>query len=344
MIGDRSVGPGNPCFVIAEAGVNHNGDAALAIEMVDVAAEAGADALKLQTFVAERVAGPESPKAPYQVETTGGESQLEMLRALELTVEEQRRVAVRCAERGIVFLSTPFDEESVDIVAELGAPALKVASGELTNVPLLQRAARTGLPVILSTGMAYLEEVESAVDILRTAGAAELIVLHCTSAYPALPADVNLRAMATLARALAVPVGLSDHTDGTTVAAAAVALGAAVVEKHFTLDRSLPGPDHRASLEPRALHLLVQAVRDVEAALGDGVKQPADAERATRLAARRSIAAACDLAAGTVLTHDMLVVLRPGTGLAPGRLRDVTGRRLARGVRRGQPLHADDLA
>jgi N,N'-diacetyllegionaminate synthase len=326
-IAGRSVGSGAPCFIIAEAGVNHNGDLARALELVDGAAAARADAVKFQTFDADRLATHDAPKAQYQLETTGGaESQRDMLRRLQLSPDDHRALIARCAQGGIVFLSTPFDEESADLLASLGVPAYKTPSGELTNLPYLAHVARLGKPVIASTGMATLAEVESAVETLASNGCRELALLQCVSNYPAAPADVNLRAMETLERTFGVPVGYSDHTDGLTIALAAAARGAAVIEKHFTLDRSLPGPDHRASLEPGELETLVRGIRTIESALGDGRKEPAASERDTAAVARKSLVTACDIAPGERLTEAHVVAKRPGTGLAPA-LRDrVIGR------------------
>lgn len=343
-IAGRLVGPGAPCFLVAEAGVNHNGDVELARRLVDAAAAAGADAIKFQTFRAEGVASADAPKAGYQLETTdGGESQLEMLRRLELGRDAFAELKERAEQRGLAFLSTPFDAASVDLLDGLGVAAFKVASPDLTNLPLLEEVARRGRPVILSTGLADLNEVVAAVDAARAAGAGELVVLHCVSDYPAPSEDANLRAMATMAERLGVPVGYSDHTEGSEVALAAVALGACMIEKHLTLDRSLPGPDHRASLEPDELAALFGASRRVEAALGDGVKEPTVAERLNAGAVRRSLAAAGDLPAGVELTREMLTALRPGNGIPPGRIDEVVGRRLRRGLARGELLDEGDL-
>jgi sialic acid synthase SpsE len=261
------------------------------------------------------------------METTGtAQSQREMLRALQLSLDDHRALIERCARRGIVFLSTPFDEESADLLASLGVPAFKTPSGELTNLPYLAHVAGLGKPVIASTGMATLTEVESAVATLTAHGCRELALLHCVSNYPAAPADVNLRAIDTLAATFGLPAGYSDHTDGLPIALAAAARGAAVIEKHVTMDRSLPGPDHRASLEPAELERLVREVRAIESALGDGRKEPAASERDTAAVARKSLVTVRDIAAGERLTESSVAAKRPGTGLAPG-LRDrVIGR------------------
>lgn len=327
-IASRLVGPGEPCFVIAEAGVNHNGSLAMALDLVDAAAAAGADAVKFQTFRADQIATAEAPKAEYQARATGGaESQLDMLRRLELEPGAFHAIARRCAEQGIIFLSTPFDEESADLLETVGIPAYKVPSGELTNLPFLDYLARKRLPLIISTGMATLDDVRLAVETVQGAGCEELSLLHCVSNYPAAPADVNLRAMATMASAFGVPVGYSDHTLGNDVCLAAVALGACVIEKHLTLDRSLPGPDHQASSDPRELASLVEGIRTIQAALGDGEKRPAASECATADVARRSLVSARAVPAGAILTADMVTSKRPGTGMAPRRLAELVGRR-----------------
>ena len=291
-IDSRKIGWGEPVFIIAEAGVNHNGDLQTAEKMVDVAAEAGADAVKFQTFRADEVVSEAAPKARYQIENTGeGGSQLEMLKRLELSPDAHRKLIERCHARGIMFLSTPFDFPSADLLERLSVPAYKVPSGEITNWPFLEHIASKGKPIILSTGMSDLNEVEQAVKVLRAAGCSELLILHATSSYPATAASSNLRAMQTLSDFFHTPIGLSDHTIGIEVALAATALGACILEKHFTLDRSLPGPDHKASLEPAELRSLVRGIRAVESALGDGRKQPTPSEEDVRRVARRSIVA-----------------------------------------------------
>jgi N-acetylneuraminate synthase/N,N'-diacetyllegionaminate synthase len=341
----RRIGPGEAVFIIAEAGVNHNGDLTLARRLVEAAAAAKADAVKFQTFRAERVAGPASPKAAYQLATTGREtSQLDMLRGLELPREAFAELQRECEARGILFLSTPFDEESADLLEKLNVPAFKIPSGEITNVPLLAHVARKRRPIILSTGMSTMEEVRAAVETLRQAGATQLILLHCVSNYPADPRDANLRAMAAMAEAFQVPVGYSDHTPGIEVALAAVALGACVIEKHFTLDRTLPGPDHRASLMPQELEALVRGIRIVESSLGDGRKRPMPSEADTAAVARRSLAAARDIAAGQTLTEDAIEILRPGGGLPPALRPAVVGRTATVDILAGTPLTWDMLA
>jgi N,N'-diacetyllegionaminate synthase len=338
------IGLGNPCFIIAEAGVNHNGDLALARQLVDAAKAAGADAVKFQTFRAERLVTAQAPKADYQKQTTlETESQLTMLKRLELTHAMHVDLIAYCRDCGILFLSTPFEEDSADELIALGLKLLKLPSGEITNFPFLRHVALKQIPVILSTGMASLGEVEQAVEIFRDVGNSKLILLHCVSNYPADPSDCNLRAMRTLRAAFELPVGFSDHTPGISVALAAVALGACVIEKHFTLDRALPGPDHQASLEPDELAALVRGIRIVESALGDGRKACRGSERNTAEIARKSIVAACEIPPGTVITNEMLVMLRPGTGLPASMLQIIAGRKARKSISAGSLLSFDLL-
>lgn len=340
------------CFFIAEAGVNHNGSLDLALKLVDTAAEAGADAVKFQTFRADDIVAPGTEKATYQKTTTGDGDQHAMIRALELSEADHEAIADRCRARGIEFMSTPFDGWAAGLLLRLGMQRVKIASGELTNRPFLERLARSGKPLILSTGMADLEEVRRAVDWVREArhGAGLpdapgdwLTILHCTSNYPAAPQDVNLRAMSTLGT-LGFPVGYSDHTLGIEVSLAAVALGATVVEKHFTLDRNLPGPDHPASLDPTQLAALVAGIRAVSASLGDGIKAPRESELPVRALVRRSAFAARDLSVGTKLAEADLRYLRPGTGIGAEHAPELQGRTLARAVPAGRMLAWEDLA
>ncbi|HTB04904.1 MAG TPA: N-acetylneuraminate synthase [Bradyrhizobium sp.] len=341
-------------MIIAEAGVNHNGDCARALELVEVAARAGADVVKFQSFRANKLATAGARKADYQQTTTGREqSQFEMLRALELSGDDERRVAEACASAGITFMSTPFDADSAThLVRSIGVATLKVGSGDLTNAPLLLHLARFRLPIILSTGMATLAEVEQALGViafgyLREAGRtptrgdfsrtlfdhaawAELqnkvTLLHCTTEYPAIPHSINLTAMATLRGAFGLPVGFSDHSAGFHIAVAAVALGAVAIEKHFTVDRSLPGPDHRASLEPDELAAMIESIREVELAIGDGRKIPAVEEISNRGMARRSLVAAMKITRGEPYTADNVAVKRPGDGMSPEHYWELLGR------------------
>jgi len=343
-LGGRRIGHGEPCFIVAEAGVNHNGDLTLARQLVVAAAEAGADAVKFQAFHADEVASPEAPKAGYQVRATPRcESQLEMLRTLELDADALAELKALAEEHELIFLASAFDERSVEVLDQLGVAAFKIASGEITNHPLLAAIGACRRPVILSSGASDLEETKAAMDVLRKAGALDVVVLHCTTAYPAEAKDANLRALETLRDRLEVPVGYSDHTDGDETALAAVALGACVLEKHFTLDRTFAGPDHSTSVEPGDLAQMVRRIRRVEAALGDGVKRPGATERSNAAAVRRSLAASRDIPAGSLLTSAMLTALRPGTGISPTRIDEVIGRRLRRGLAQHQLLDPTDL-
>lgn len=331
-------------YVIAEAGVNHDGRPDRALALVDAAAEAGADAVKFQTFDATEVTTRSAPKADYQsLRTDPAESQLEMLKKFELTDEVYRQLLERCAERGIEFLSTPFDVPSVARLERFGVRAFKLASGELTNLIMLRELARLGKPVYMSTGMATLDEVRQGSRILTDAGV-RTTLLHCTSAYPTASDQVNLRAIRTMADALGLPVGYSDHTTSLHIPAAAVALGAVVIEKHITLDRTLPGPDHAASLEPAEFALMVRGIREVELALGDGVKAPMPSEMSARAIVRRSLVAAKSLAAGRRLEARDLNAKRPGTGISPMELDRIVGRTLSRPLKKDQLLDLADLS
>ena len=352
-IADRSVGDGHPCFVIAEAGVNHNGSLKMARQLVDVAADAGAEAVKFQTFRACDMVVRSAPKAEYQLRTTSvDESQFEMIHRLELSPEAHAELIELCRRRGIEFLSSAFDSESLRLLTErFGLPRLKIPSGEVTNGPLLLQAGRSGREVILSTGMSTLGEVETALGALafgycRMAGrpsvpafrdafvSAEgkavllekVVLLQCTTEYPAPFDDVNLRGMDSLRAAFGLPVGLSDHTPGICVAIAAAARGAAVLEKHFTLDRSLPGPDHATSLEPGELQTMVRSIRQVQDALGSPHKSPALSELKNRDIARKSLVAARPIPVGTVMTEQDLAIKRPGNGVSPLLFWDYLGR------------------
>lgn len=341
-IGGRLTGRGKPAFVIAEAGVNHNGRIDLAHALVDAAADAGADAVKFQTFNTDDVVTVDAPKAEYQRAATGdGGSQHEMILALELGAGDFAELSRHATERGIFFLSTPFDLASVDLLGSLGVHAFKVPSGEITNPELLLSVASKGKPVLMSTGMAELEEVRSAVEMLIRAGTKELALFQCTSSYPTNPEDVNLRVMHTLECEFQVPVGLSDHTEGIEISLAAVALGASLIEKHLTLDRGLDGPDHAASMEPAQLTKLIRGIRKVEAALGTGIKRPSSNEREVAKVARRSLVAAESLPEGTKLAREHLLFRRPGTGLPPTSLDLVLGKTLTRKLDKGQLITLD---
>lgn len=335
----------NPVLFIAEAGVNHNGELPLAMRLCDVAKAAGAQVVKFQTFRAEDLVSPSAPTAAYQQRETGQSSQFAMLKKLELSESDHHALFHHCELIGIEFCSTPFSEDAVAMLVSLGLRRLKLPSGELTHRALLEAAADTGLPLIVSTGMATVAEVADAVDWIRSrpGASADLTLLHCTSAYPAADEDLNLLAMHHLAREFGVSVGYSDHSLGLEGSLAAAALGARVIEKHFTLDRHLPGPDHAASLLPDELTTLVAGVRRVERMRGDGVKQPTAEEREVAQVARRSVTALVDLAAGQVLRAEMLGCRRPATGIAPAHLTALVGRRLTRAVPAGQALQWSDV-
>ena len=338
VVAGRAIAAGRPVFVIAEAGVNHNGDPALARALIDAAADSSADAVKFQTFRTSALTSRTAPKAAYQIEATGaGESQSEMLMRLELSTETLRALQAHATARGIVFFSTPFDEASADTLGALGVPMFKIPSGEITNLPLLRHIATKGKPIILSTGMSTVDEVGQALAAIADVADVAVAILHCVSAYPAPVGEVNLRAMDALRDRFGRPVGLSDHTLGLEIALAAVARGAAIVEKHLTLDKNLPGPDHRASLEPAEMAALVRGIRNIEAALGDGVKRPMPSELDTRRVARKSLVAARALRAGEELVKDAVAIKRPGTGISPAELERALGRRVRR------DLAADDV-
>lgn len=315
---NRGFTESSKCFIIAEAGVNHNGDVNLAKRLIDVAVEAGADAVKFQTFHADNIVTCTAEKVGYQKDTTQpDESQYDMLKKLELPDDIFQELSDYAKKQEIIFLSTPFDAESVDLLNQMEVPAFKIPSGEITNFPLLKKIAEKKKTIILSTGMATLGEVEDAFNYLKKCGAKDIILLHCTTSYPAPINSVNLRAMETLRCAFKVPVGYSDHTEGITIPIAAVAMGACVLEKHFTMDRTLPGPDHKVSLEPNELKAMVKAIRDVENARGNGIKGSNVEEEAFKTVARRSIVARCDINVGDKLTESNLAIKRPGTGIEP---------------------------
>jgi len=316
-------------IIIAEAGVNHNGDIDLAAQLVRVAAQAGADFVKFQTFSTAKSIARHAPKAEYQKASGADESQYEMVSKLELSLAHHHLLIEECDRHGIRFFSTGFDEDSLDMLVDLGIDRIKVPSGEITNLPLLRHIAAKRLPVLLSTGMAGMADIEAAIAVLEAGGVprASITVLHCNTEYPTPMGDVNLPAMANIGVAFGVEVGYSDHTMGIEVPIAAVALGAKVIEKHLTLDRNLPGPDHRASLEPVEFGAMVRAIRNIELAVsGDGIKRPSPSEAKNRAIARKSIVAARDIAAGEVFDAANLTTKRPGTGISPMRWDEVTGR------------------
>lgn len=318
-------------FIIAEAGVNHNGDIQLANKLIDAAKSAGADAVKFQTFKAESVVSKIAQKAEYQKRTTGtDESQLEMVKRLELSFCDFKKLKKYCEEKEILFLSTPFDFDSIDFLESLEMPIYKVPSGEITNLPYLMKIARIGKPVIMSTGMSDLDEVGSALDVLRDNGAGTITLLHCNTQYPTPFEDANIKAMLTLKERFGVAVGYSDHTLGIEAPIAAVALGATVIEKHFTLDKNMEGPDHKASLDPQELKAMVTSIRNIEVALGDGIKRPSKSETPNKEVARKSIVARRNIVKGEIFTEDNLTVKRPGNGISPIKWFEVLGKKATR--------------
>jgi N,N'-diacetyllegionaminate synthase len=340
------------CFVIAEAGVNHNGSDKLALKLIEAAVMAGADAVKFQTFKAETLVSKGAETAEYQKRQTGSDDQFSMLKKLEMSEELHVKLIEHCNKLGIEFMSTPFDMDAANFLVDLGMKRIKVPSGELTNIPFIRELAAFNKPMILSTGMADMSEVVEAVqavcderDRLGYSESLEemLTVLHCTSNYPAKYEDINLNAMLTMASEIKLPVGYSDHTEGTLVSVAAVAMGATLVEKHFTVDRELPGPDHKASLEPDELALLVEQVRQIESCLGDGIKKPRASELPVRELVRRSVTLTRDKKAGEVIQAENLVLLRPGNGIPPKQLQDVIGRSLKTAHKAGETLTWQDL-
>ena len=316
-------------LIIAEAGVNHNGSLKTAKQLVVAASEAGADIVKFQTFSADRLVTKSANKAEYQNQTTdASESQHAMIQKLELSLEMHKDLILFCKQCNIEFFSTGFDIQSIDLLDDLGLEQFKIPSGEITNLPYLRHIGQYGKPVILSSGMATLGEIEAALDVLETSGTQRkyITVLHCNTEYPTPMEDVNLKAMLAIRDAFGVKVGYSDHTLGTEVSVAAVALGATVIEKHFTLDRTLPGPDHKASLEPYELRAMVMAIRNIEKALGDGIKRASPSETKNKLIARKSLVAATSITNGEFFTKDNLAVKRPGNGISPMRWDEVLGR------------------
>ncbi|EJO5346069.1 N-acetylneuraminate synthase [Clostridium botulinum] len=314
-------------YIIAEAGVNHNGNLDFAKLMIDKAKEAGVNCIKFQTFVSKNIVSKNASKAKYQKQyTTSNESQLDMLKKLELSFDEFKELKKYCDLKEIEFLSTAFDLDSINFLNGLGMRIWKIPSGEITNMPYLIEIAKTQKPVILSTGMSTLQEVEEAIEILRTNGCKDIKLLHCTTEYPAPYEEVNLKAMNTLKQKFDVQVGYSDHTKGTEVAIAAVAMGAKVIEKHFTLDRNMEGPDHKSSLEPKELKTMVNSIRNIEKAMGNGKKIPSPSERKNINIARKSIVAKCNIKKGEIFSEDNIITKRPGNGISPMRWFDIMGK------------------
>jgi N,N'-diacetyllegionaminate synthase len=327
-------------MIIAEAGVNHNGDLALAKKLIDAASDAGADFVKFQTFKAEKIASRQAEKAEYQKKTTGKEeSQLSMLKKLELSDQDHRELMDYCRQKSIAFLSTPFDLDSIDLLKGMGITLGKIPSGEITNLPYLQKMARNFDTLVMSTGMADMQEIEAAINLILATGFSKnkLTVLHCTTEYPTPFEEVNLKAMQTIRDRFGVSVGYSDHTPGIEVPVAAVALGACLIEKHFTLDRNMEGPDHKASLEPAELKAMISAIRHIEQALGSSEKKPSLSEVKNKMVARKSIVAARNLEPGHIIQADDLTTKRPGTGISPMEIPQIIGKKIS------QPIQEDQL-
>ena len=341
-IENRHIGENYPTFIIAEAGVNHNGSLELAKKLVDVAKEAGVDAVKFQTFKTEKIVSKFAPKAEYQIKNTGNnESQYEMIKKLELTEEEFIELYKYTKEKGLIFLSTPFDFESADFLEDL-VPVYKISSTDLTNLPFLEYIAKKGKPIILSTGMATLGEIEEAVNTIKKYNE-DIILLHCITNYPADFEELNLRAIKTLEEAFKLPVGYSDHSLGIYAPIAAVTLGAVVIEKHFTIDKNLPGPDHKASLNPEELKEMVKAIRLTEKALGDGIKRPTFSEEKIKKVVRNILVANVDIPKGSIIKREMVTIKRPGIGIEPKYLDIVVGKMAKRDIKKDEVLKWGDL-
>ena len=317
----------NKVFIIAEAGVNHNGDINIAKKMIDVACECKVDAVKFQTFKAENLVSKKASKADYQIKNTNSneETQFEMIKSLELDIDTHRELIEYCNKKNIMFLSTPFDLESIDLLNDLGVKIFKIPSGEITNLPYLERISKLNKKIILSTGMSNLEEIGEALKILKSNGNNEIVVLHCNTEYPTPMEDVNLSAMNTIKETFNVDIGYSDHTLGIEVPIAAVAMGAKVIEKHFTLDKSMEGPDHKASLEPNELKEMVKSIRNIEKAIGNGIKAPSPSEKKNISIVRKSIVANKEIKKGDILTEENIAVKRPAGGISPMKWYDILG-------------------
>ena len=333
-----------PVFIIAEAGVNHNGDTNLAKKLIDIAKDANVDAIKFQTFKTEKIVGKFAEMAEYQRENLKTqESQYEMIKKLELSYKEFKELKQYCDEKNIMFLSTPDDEDSLEFLVDLKVPMIKIGSTEVTNLTYLQKIAQKNLPIVLSTGMSNLGEVEAALKVICKEGNLDVTLLHATTDYPTQYEDVNLKAMCTLKKAFGVPVGYSDHTLGYEAAIAAVTMGAIVIEKHFTLDKNMEGPDHKASLNPEELKEFVVKIRNTEKLLGDGIKRPTKREKSIISEVRRSIVAAYDLEKGSIITEEMLQFKRPGNGIKPGMINVLIGRQLKRDVKEDEVIKWEDI-
>lgn len=327
----------NKVFIIAEAGVNHNGNIEIAKRLIDEGAKAGVDAIKFQTFKAENLVTKSAKQAEYQVKNLNKEtSQLQMLKKLELDYNIHKYLSDYCKEKNVMFLSSAFDIESINLLNELGIEIFKIPSGEIENVPYLKAIAKTGKKVILSTGMSDLSDIEFALDVLRSNGANDIAVLHCNTDYPTKMSDVNLNAMNTIKEAFKVEVGYSDHTNGIEVPIAAVALGAKIIEKHFTLDKNMDGPDHKASLEPHEIKEMVDCIRNIEVALGNGIKKPTEVELKNKLVARKSIVCLNDIKEGDIYSENNLCIKRPGSGISPKEWNNIIGKKANRDYKKDE--------
>lgn len=343
-IGNHIIGPGEKCFLIAEIGVNHNGSVSIAKELIQKAYQAGVDAVKFQTFSADNLVTKDAPQAKYQKENTKKkQTQYQLLKSLELSPDDHKVLQQYCQKLGVLFLSSPFDENAADLLENLGVDAYKIPSGEITNLPFLEYVAKKGKPIILSTGMSSMDEVEQAVEAIESGKGREIILLQCTSNYPAKPEDANLRAMDAMRLMFGFPVGFSDHTLGCEIAIAAVAMGADVIEKHFTLDKAMDGPDHKASIEPDELQYMVQSIRKIEAAFGDGHKIPAKDEDEIAKLVRKSIFARKDIAVGETITQDSLLISRPGNGLPPSSLHLIVGKKAKQSIKAGNQITLEQI-
>lgn len=340
----KSIGPEHPCFIIAEAGVNHNGSLDLALQLVDAASSAGADAVKFQLYNIHEQVSLVAPTAEYQQAGTGMQSMLQMAESYELPWSCHEDIVARCRERGIAYMASCFDRNAVDFFIGLGGDCIKVGSGELTNYPLLEYMSSTGKPILLSTGMCSLADVADAVQCIQNAGKSPLVLFQCVSNYPAAPSSINLKVLKVYSEAFDVPVGYSDHTEGNAIAAASVAMGACMIEKHFTLDKSQPGPDHAMSLNPEELTAFVASIRDVQAAIGDGIKRIVPSEEAVRSVARRSLVAARDLVPGETLDDSNVTLKRPACGIDPRAWQYVRGRQVSKIIAQNTPITWESLS
>lgn len=344
QINQREIDYNQPCFIIAEAGVNHNGNIEIAKEMIDAAILTGADAIKFQTFKADLMVTPEAEKAEYQKKgKSGGESQYAMIKNLELPQNAFKILSDYAKARGIIFFSSPFDKDSVDLLEQIGVPVYKIPSGELTNLPLITYIAKKGRPIILSTGMATFEEIDEAIETIHAEGVTDIILLYCVTSYPVKMESLDLTVISSLRERYQLPVGFSDHTTGFIAAIAARTIGACVLEKHFTLDRRMSGPDHRASINPKGLKALITAIRDVESALGKGMKLISDEECDIKILTRKSLVASADIPSGEILTEKMIGIKRPGSGLAPKYLHKIVGRKSNRRIKKNELFNWDML-